>query len=92
MKGTTASGFEFDIDDKVFDNYEFTKAYARIMGNDPAEQVQAGVKLVELLFPDDKGAALEDFVRDKETGIVTNDALFNMIREIFESMGTLGKN
>lgn len=92
MKGTTASGFKFDIDDEIFNDYEFTKVYAKLLGTNPEEQVQAGVKLVELLFPEDKGARLEEFVRDKETGIVTNDAVFNTIKEIFDSMGTLGKN
>lgn len=92
MKGETKSGFKFDVDEKIFDNYEFTVAYAKIMGTDPTEQVKSSVKLVELMFPKDKGASLVDFVRDKKTGIATNDAVFNTIKEILESMGTVGKN
>lgn len=94
MKGKTKSGFEFDIDEKIFDDFDFIEAYAGIMNTDAVDgtQITAAVDMIHLLFPKDEEDRLKAFVRDKKTGRVSTTKLFNVVQEIFEAIGTPGKN
>ena len=94
MKGKTKSGFEFDIDEEIFDDYDFIEAYAGMMNTSAADgkQVTAAVDMIHLLFPKDEEERLKAFVREKKTGRVSTTKLFNVVQEIFEAIGTPGKN
>ena len=94
MKGKTKSGFEFDIDDAIFDDFEFIEAYAGIMKTDATEgeQVTSAMQLIHLMFPGAEEKKLKEFVRDKKTKRVSTTKLFKVVQEIFEAIGPQGKN
>lgn len=84
LKGTTESGFSFEIDDKTLDNYEFVETLAAA----EADSTQF-VKLVNLLFGDKKQEAF-DFVK-RQYGYVSYKGISQLVIDIFKSAKD-GKN
>ena len=79
LKGTTKSGFKFDIEDKRLNNYELLEAIS-----DVEESPLALPHVIKLLLGDSKAKALKNHVRDDE-GFVSSEKLSAEIMEIFES-------
>ncbi len=79
LKGTTKSGFKFEIDDKRLNNYELLEAISEI-----EESPLALPRVIKLLLGDNKAKALKNHVRDDE-GFVSSEKLSAEIMEIFES-------
>ena len=79
LKGTTKSGFKFEIDDKHLGNYELLEAIS-----DVEDSPLALPRVIKLLLGDSKAKALKNHVRDDE-GFVSADKLSAEIMEIFES-------
>ena len=79
LKGTTKSGFKFEIDDKHLGNYELLEAISEV-----EDSPRALPRVIKLLLGDSKAKALKNHVRDDE-GFVSADKLSAEIMEIFES-------
>ena len=79
LKGTTKSGFKFDIEDKRLNNYELLEAISEV-----EESPLALPRVIKLLLGDSKAKALKNHVRDDE-GFVSAEKLSAEIMEIFES-------
>lgn len=79
LKGTTKSGFKFEIEDKRLNNYELLEAISEV-----EESPLALPRVIKLLLGDSKSKALKDHVRDDE-GFVSSEKLSAEIMEIFES-------
>ena len=79
LKGTTKSGFKFEIDDKHLENYELLEAISEV-----EESPLALPRVIKLLLGDNKAKALKNHVRDDE-GFVSSEKLSAEIMEIFES-------
>lgn len=79
LKGTTKSGFKFEVEDKRLNNYELLEAIS-----DVEESPLALPRVIKLLLGDSKAKALKNHVRDDE-GFVSADKLSAEIMEIFES-------
>lgn len=79
LKGTTKSGFKFDIEDKRLNNYELLEAISEVDDN-----ALALPKVIKLLLGDNKANALKNHVRDEE-GFVSAEDLMAEIKEIFEA-------
>nr|DAF97313.1 MAG TPA: hypothetical protein [Siphoviridae sp. ctPJ52] len=79
LKGTTKSGFKFEIEDKRLNNYELLEAISEV-----EESPLALPRVIKLLLGDSKAKALKNHVRDDE-GFVSADKLSAEIMEIFES-------
>lgn len=79
LKGTTKSGFKFDVEDKRLNNYELLEAISEI-----EESPLALPRVIKLLLGDSKAKALKNHVRDDE-GFVSSEKLSAEIMEIFES-------
>lgn len=79
LKGTTKSGFNFDIEDKRLNNYELLEAISEV-----EESPLALPRVIKLLLGDNKAKALKNHVRDDE-GFVSSEKLSAEIMEIFES-------
>ena len=79
LKGTTKSGFNFDIEDKRLNNYELLEAISEV-----EESPLALPRVIKLLLGDNKAKALKNHVRDDE-GFVSAEKLSAEIMEIFES-------
>lgn len=78
FKGTTKTGFPFDISMERMKNYEVVETIAEI-----DENPLVLPRLLKLLFGD-QVAALKDHVRG-EDGIVPTQKLMDEVRDIFES-------
>lgn len=78
FKGTTKTGFPFDISMKQMENYEVVETIAEI-----DENPLVLPRLLKLLLGD-QVAALKDHVRG-EDGIVPTQKLMDEVRDIFES-------
>ena len=79
LKGTTKSGFFFEIEDKRLNNYELLEAISEV-----DENPLALPKVIKLLLGDNKANALKNHVRDEE-GFVSAEDLMAEIKEIFEA-------
>lgn len=86
LKGTTKSGFAFEIGDDRCNNMELLDALADVDAGDAAQLST----VVRLLLPGDSRKALYEHLRT-EKGNVPVDAVINEVREILES-GSAGKN
>ncbi len=78
FKGTTKTGFPFDISMERMENYEVVETIAEI-----DENPLVLPRLLKLLLGD-QVAALKDHVRD-EYGMVPTQKLMDEVRDIFES-------
>lgn len=76
IKGTTSSGFEFEIDEKQLKNYEFVELISEVDENELLMP-----KILKMLLGD-QVEALKDHVRD-EDGIVPIEKMVQEIKDIF---------
>lgn len=83
IKGKTASGFEFEIDDSAIDDMEILDGLLDIdAGN------LRGIKAVlERLLGAEQKAALYEHLRDRETGRVRATKVMEAIKEILDAAG-----
>lgn len=86
-KGTTKSGFNFEIDEKVLDDMELIDAMAAAQGDDPT---QISVVVVKIFGPEQR-KRLYDHVRAEDGRVPVTDVA-NIITEIIDSLGDDGKN
>lgn len=85
MKGTTKSGFAYDIPEEVLDDMELLEEISRI-----DEDVRALPSVVSAVMGDRK-QALYDHIR-KIHGRVSISAVSDEIAQILSSAGETGKN
>lgn len=78
LKGTTSTGFQFEIDKKRLNNYELVEALGELDTNPLVLP-----KVVRLILGS-QAEDLKNHVRD-EDGLVSVDAMSQEIKEIFES-------
>lgn len=76
IKGTTSSGFKFEIDEKQLKNYEFVELISEVDENELLMP-----KILKMLLGD-QVEALKDHVRD-EDGIVPIEKMVEEIKDIF---------
>ncbi len=84
IKGTTISGFSFEISSERLSNYELVEAIAEVDTNPLVLP-----KLLKLLLGD-QADALKEHVRD-ENGLVPMDKMGEAIKEIFEAQNKVKK-
>ena len=91
IKGSTESGFEFEIEESVFQDWRFVSALAELadLENDDNAQeitfINAMNKIAKLLFKD-KGKALMKHIESIH-GTVPADAMLKDLLEIIQSNG-----
>lgn len=81
LKGTTKSGFEFEISDEALNDMELIDALADVTSGRDTLQVSFAVRK---LFGDEQRKRLYDHVRT-ESGNVPMDKIWEMIDEIMAS-------
>ncbi len=86
IKGKTSSGFEFELDDDVLDDYELLENLQKV---DEGEESRM-VKVVDILLGEKQKERLKDHVRT-EKGRVSAKRLLEEVSEIFQSSNA-GKN
>lgn len=78
IKGTTSTGFAYEISEKRLNNYELVESLA-----DMEENPLSFPKVMKLLLGD-QVTDLKDHVRDEE-GFVSTEALMAECKEIFDN-------
>ena len=86
IKGKTKSGFEYELNEKVLNNYELVENIAEI-----EENPLAITTIVKQLLGKDGTNRLKEHIRD-ENGIVTTDKMMKEIVDIFQNSGKETKN
>lgn len=88
MKGTTSSGFEYEINEAIVKDWRFTKAIALADSEDETAKLRGYTKLVQLLLGRDGEKKLEKHVMT-EDGMIP---LESINREVLEMMHALRQN
>lgn len=86
IRGKTKSGFEFELEDDVLDDYELLEAFQRI----DEGHGEKSVTLVDRLLGEEQKQKLKDHVRS-EKGRVSVKRLMEEVAEILTSCNA-GKN
>ena len=86
IKGKTQTGFEYELNEKVLNNYELVENIAEI-----EENPLAITTIVKQLLGKDGTERLKEHIRD-ENGIVTTDKMMKEIVDIFQNSGKETKN
>lgn len=87
LKGTTKTGFYYEIPDNVFDNMELVDTIAEATEDDPV----AISRLVKLTLGVEQRKKLYDHLRT-EDGRVPTEKVFETVGEIFAAFGQQEKN
>ena len=85
MQVKTKSGFKCDINDKVLDDWRFTRAVAKTHADDDVERMNAAVDLVSLILRDNEEAYYK-YVEKKNGGIVSEDIVTKDLVSIIEQV------
>ena len=86
LRGKTESGFEFEIDEEILDDYDFLELLCRIDEGDAS----LTVKMVDMLLGEEQKQRLKAHVRAK-SGRVSASRLLAEVMEIFNATKE-GKN
>lgn len=80
IKGTTSTGFEYEIKDESLDDWELFEAFSDVENDNPL----AVIEIAKRLFGDEQYKRLKDFVRG-ENGRVSLTAMNDTIMEVFNA-------
>lgn len=80
IKGNTKSGFEFEIDENVFDDWELVEKFRAIEKGEDSLVVD----VVEQILGIEQKERLKNFIRDKN-GKVSARKMETELEEIFEA-------
>lgn len=87
LKGTTSSGFKFEVSEDVLDNMELVDTLAEMQDDNPLEVS----KVVRIVLGPEQRLALYEHLRT-EDGRVPVMAVSEAIMDIFNAFGQKGKN
>lgn len=88
MQVKTKSGFKCDINEKVLEDWWFTRAVARTHSDDDTERMNAAVDLVSLILRDNEDSYYK-YVESKHDGIVSEDIVTKDLVSIIEQIKAL---
>lgn len=86
LKGKTSSGFEFELEDEVLDDFDLLESLQRADEGDTGSML----RVVDILLGEEQKGKLKDHVRS-DKGRVSAKALFAVVGEIFQACKE-GKN
>lgn len=86
VKGTTKSGFRFEVDPNAMNDMELVD----VLADDTMDEAFRMSHVLKKLLPGNQRKALYDHVR--KDGRVPVDAVVAEVEEIFSAMGNTGKN
>jgi hypothetical protein len=84
MQGTTKSGFNYSVDDRVLKDWRFTIALSKCRKGDAMTQLEGMHEMVHLVFGDKYDEFMEHMASKCE-GYIPTDAVMAEVNEIFES-------
>lgn len=88
MKGTTKSGFEFKIDNRILKDWRFVSALTKCQQSKTEFGKLEGIQEMVVLIFGDKYEEYLKYVASKNDGFCDSDAIMADIKEIFESVNS----
>lgn len=85
IKGTTESGYDFEVNENIIKDFTFLKAYRSANSKDVYKQIDGFTDMIEMLFGD-KVEEYYAFLRDHFKGIVPVDVLGRDIGTIIRAI------
>lgn len=86
IKGKTSTGFEYEVNEKILNDWRFTKAIAASAAKDDARKVAGYTGLVTLLLGEDGEEALCTHCT-QEDGTIPTEKISNEVLEILTEIG-----
>ena len=80
IEGKTTSGFSYEIDDRLFKDWEVITSLDNLKKN-KASMAEIN-NLFELLLTKDGFAELKEYVKERNDGIINSDAMLQELKEI----------
>ena len=90
MKGKTKSGFKFDANEKIRNDFRFVRAIAETNGKDEAQKMVGYTTMIRLLLGEDGVDSLCAHVAETD-GTVPMDKIDAELADILTQMGERGK-
>ena len=86
IKGTTSSGFDFEVNEKVVTgDYRFTRTLARMKKAGPGEAIVLGDTAISMLLDDDQQEKLFEHLEEKSPDhLASNGAVTREFTEIIQ--------
>lgn len=84
MQGTTKSGFEFNIDDRILTDWRFTMALTKCQKEGMA-QLEGCQDMVRMMLGEEGLEKFMKHIADQNDGFVPANVVMSEIQEIFES-------
>lgn len=88
IKGKTSTGFEFNVDERIKDDWRIIDAIVDSESEDASVKLKASKTLVDLILGKDKERMIKH-ITDNNDGFCTSDALLAEITEIFNAIKEL---
>lgn len=85
MKGTTSSGFEFNVSDKIGNDYRLQRVLTAYEKGSDTEKMCSMVELVRVLLGDEGEAALCEHVKEADGTVPTHE----IVKEVTEIFGIM---
>ena len=86
LKGKTKDGFSFRADERILNDWRFVKLISKTKSNDLEERFIAATGLVDMLLGEKEEERLVDYIAKKNDGFVPQDAIYNAVIDIIDSM------
>lgn len=85
MQGTTKSGYQYNIDNRILKDWRFVMALSNAQkSKSQFEKLESVLEMTKILFGDTYDAYLE-YIASKNDGYCDSDVIMEEIKEIFES-------
>lgn len=85
MQGTTKSGYQYNIDNRILKDWRFVNALSNAQkSKSEFEKLEGVLEMAKILFGDTYDAYLE-YIASKNDGYCDSDVIMEEIKEIFES-------
>lgn len=88
IQGKTKTGFKFEIDERILDDWRLLSSIALSESNDPSDQIRGAHELVSLVLGA-KEKDLLDFIAKKNDGFVPANKVTEVITEILTEVKEL---
>lgn len=85
MQGETKSGFKYDIDDRILNDWRYTMALTKCQHPSDIKKLEGATEMVQLMFGDDGLAKFMDHIKERNDGFVPIEVVIEEVQSIFES-------
>ena len=86
ITGKLSSGFNFEIDETVADEWEFARAIGLTESKKPGEKVYGMTQVISMLLGSTGEENLIQFIKEKNNGKCTSEHMYEAIVELLKAI------